>query len=517
MRERRLSARISWWSVVWCAIVLFVCTVLYTMSFHARTLQSYKRVLALEMAVLLGQGVDKLAIQGSASDWDRYAAVTDSAVRLANDRGDVLFEIGSPSFSITRMDAIIVKLSQQPFFANHSSSSLSNPVVWNDTYVWHDKTGTHHVIIASRRVKFLNGTSGTLQLFSLTDALMQETWRTMAWLAAIDVVVLALFALGMRWLTRRGLRPLKLLIDGIQEVEWRQSARIKLSNVPQEIESLQQSINQLLDRIDDGVKEQNRFIADASHELRTPLAIIAGHANLLRRWGHNNVRVWEPAVRNINSEVDRLQKLVNQLLVLARLEELPPRHVEGLTSAQLRELFQRLREDARVLRPDLDIVVRVHLTKNARAYIDADDLHQVLVVLMDNALRHTTDGYVELAAHGDEGMVRFTVTDTGEGIPEEVVAHVFDRFYRADGARKTESRGAGLGLAICKRLVESYQGRIYLRTKLGRGTTVIIRLPAQECPSPVFQSTDELVPKRYKKEKPRDDTGTSTDADATKH
>ncbi|MFB5188855.1 sensor histidine kinase [Alicyclobacillus fastidiosus] len=478
MIGRTLSARITWWSVVWCAIVLLIFTMIYTVSFHARSVQSYKHVLQLEMAALLGQGLDKIVEQDDSSNWERYVAVTDSAVRLTDDEGNVLFQIASPSFTSARIDQIVNSES-----GSGSDAQVSGPAgtqtKWDQSYQWHDGKGTHHAIVATRQVSFQNGTSGTLQVFSITDELAKETWRTFEWLAALDVLILALFAVGMRWFTRRGLRPLNLLMEGIQEVEWNQSPRLNLPKVPGEVESLQQSINQLLDRIDKGVQEQNRFIADASHELRTPLAIIAGHANLLRRWGRENVRVWEPAVRNINSEVARLQKLVNQLLLMAKLEEAPQRCVEGLTSADIQALFGQLRQDAAVLRPDLDIVVRVHMTSQARAFMDLDDLHQVLVVLIDNALGHTQVGRVELAAHGDEGMVRFTVSDTGEGIHPDVVPHVFDRFYRADAARGS-SRGSGLGLAICKQIVESYQGKIYLRSKPGRGTTVIVRMPMQE-------------------------------------
>ncbi|GMA65261.1 HAMP domain-containing histidine kinase [Alicyclobacillus fastidiosus] len=477
MIGRTLSARITWWSVVWCAIVLLVFTMIYTVSFHARSVQSYKHVLQLEMATLLGQGVDKLVEQDDSSNWERYAAVTDSAVRLTDNRGNVLFQITSPSFSSARINQIANSVASG--LDAGASGQSGTQTRWNQSYQWHDEKGTHHAIVASRQVSFQNGTSGTLQVFSLTDELAKETWWTFEWLTALDVLILALFAFGMRWFTQRGLRPLNLLMEGIQEVEWNQSPRLNLHRVPGEVESLQQSINQLLDRIDQGVQEQNRFIADASHELRTPLAIIAGHANLLRRWGRENVRVWEPAVRNINSEVARLQKLVNQLLLLAKLEEAPQRRVEGLTSADIQALFAQLRQDAAVLRPDLDIVVRVHMTSQARAFMDEDDLHQVLVVLIDNALRHTQEGRVELAAHGDEGMVRFTVSDTGEGMHPDVVPHVFDRFYRADAARAS-SRGSGLGLAICKQIVESYQGKIYLRSKPGRGTTVIVRMPMQE-------------------------------------
>ncbi|WAH38098.1 sensor histidine kinase [Alicyclobacillus dauci] len=464
-----------WWSIMWCAVILMVYTTLYTVSFHTRSIQSYKRVLQLEMATIMGQGIDKMAVQSVSSDWERYVAVTDSAIRLTNANGDVLFETGSPIFSDERMRQISSAIQPQ-------TSAKASPlaVQWSRSYFWRDQNGMHHVLTATTAVQFANGTRGELQVFSLTDALRGQIWQTLKVLLVIDVLVLALFAVGVRWLIHHGLRPLRRLIEGIQAVEWKQSERLSMRHLPSEVASLQQSINQLLDRIDDGVQEQNRFIADASHELRTPLAIIAGHANLLRRWGNQNTRVWEPAVRNIVSEVSRLQKLVNQLLSMAKLEASEVVPVDGLTAADIKKLFRQLQEDAKLLRPDLEIVWTVHLTSKSRAYMDHDDLRQVLIGLLDNAMRHTQNGgRIELSAHGDEGMVRFLISDNGEGIPPDVLPYVFDRFYRAEASRG-RGKGSGLGLSICKQVIESYQGKIYVRSQLGRGTSVIILVPIQQ-------------------------------------
>lgn len=479
MNRRSLSFRIVWWSILWCAVVLLIYTTLYTVSYYGRSIQSYKRVLQLEIAAIMGRSLDKTVVANASNDWERYAAVTDSAIRLTNDSGDVLFEIGSPMFTQKRIETIAAAIAKQP-----PSEGNPSQIHWSHPYHWRDANGTHHVMAASRMVTFVNGTHGDIELFSLTDSIKRETWRTFEILLVIDVLILILFGFGMHWLIRRGLRPLRKLIQGIQAVEWNQSERLSLTALPDEVASLQQSVNQLLDHIDEGVHEQNRFIADASHELRTPLAIIAGHANLLRRWGNKNSRVWEPAVRNIVSEVERLQKLVNQLLALAKLEEVPSFSFKGLTSVDIQELFYQLRQDAIVLRPDMHIELRVHLTSKSRAYMDHDDLRQVLVGLLDNAMRHTPEGgRIELMAHGDEGMVRFLVVDNGEGIPGNVLPHVFDRFYRAEAARG-RGKGSGLGLSICKQIIESYHGKIYIRSKVGHGTTVVILIPMQEHAEP---------------------------------
>jgi len=149
----------------------------------------------------------------------------------------------------------------------------------------------------------------------------------------------------------------------------------------------------------------------------------------------------------------------------------------GMGQAEMDEMFARLRDDALVLRPDLEIEVSVHLTSGGRVAIQPDRLRQVLVGLVDNAMRHTPQGgWIRLMAREESTTARITVSDSGEGIPEDVLPHVFERFYRGEAARR-EGQGAGLGLAISKQVVERYGGQIYVRSAVGKGTTVVIVLP----------------------------------------
>ncbi|MFD1674220.1 sensor histidine kinase [Alicyclobacillus fodiniaquatilis] len=476
MSRQSLKSRLIWWTIIWGGVILMVYTFVYMTTFQDRNFQSFKRVLQLEIENLVGQGVNNLANNEMTTDWQRYVEVTDSAIYLTDNQGTELFEVKSPLFNRVKMSDMINNLAKEQIPPPGKDITT---VFWRYPYKWHDKDGSHQVVAATRYVKFLNGTTGELTLFSLTDSLRHQMWQTLRLLLAIDFVILGLFALGMHRLIVRGLRPLGKLMEGIQAVEWKQSERLTLNRLPAELASLQQSINHLLAKIDTGVQEQNRFIADASHELRTPLAIINGHANLLRRWGNKNERVWEPAVRNIVSEVERLQRLVDHLLWMARTEDASAPSVPGMTSTELEMLFNQIRDDVVILRPMLQLDYMVHLTKDTRAYIDKDDLHQILLILIDNAQRHTPDGgRIELMATGDEMAVRFTVSDNGEGIPQDVLPHVFDRFYRADDGRG-RGKGSGLGLSISKKIVEIYEGKIYVHSRVNKGTTVVILIPMQ--------------------------------------
>lgn len=478
-RRQSLQSSMFWWSTFWCAVIFIVFTVLFMITFSRDNLEAYKRVMRLEMATLLGQGVDQLAQSDTSGSWDRYVAVTDSVIRLTDSSGNVLFQIGSPLFTDNRIQHIVAALPPQP------TNVPWNQLNWSYPYRWRDASGTHQVVAVTEGVTFLSGSRGELELFSLTDPLRQERDRILSILVGVDAFVFALYVLGMNVLLRRGFQPLTRLMEAIRAVEWKRSDRIQLVSLPPELASLQSSVNQLLERIDKSVQEQNRFIADASHELRTPLAIVAGHANLLRRWGNQNQRVWEPAVRNIVWEVERLQKLVNQLLTMARMEvSVPTTQIPGLSVADIRALFVQLEEDTQLLRSDIHLFMSVDVPVDMRAYILADHLRQIFVGLLDNAMRHTQEGgHIQLSAVAQGDMVRFAVTDNGEGIPADVLPNVFDRFYRADSTRAI-SRGSGLGLSIGKQLVESYGGSIEALSKVGEGTTILFFIPNHPSDTP---------------------------------
>ncbi|WP_304595786.1 sensor histidine kinase [Alicyclobacillus sendaiensis] len=470
--RRSIEGTLLIWSTVWCAVVLFLFTAVFMVSYEATSLVGQKRIMELEMATLLGQGADRLAEEAVTTTWDRYAAATDSVIRLTDAQGDVLFQIMGPVFTAAVVDDIAARVPMPAQGPNFTKPHWSNP------YAWRDATGYHRVLALTEGVRFENGSYGQLSIFALLDPIRQAGLHMLEVFLVLDAAVIALFAVGMRVLIERGFRPLARLMGGIQQVEWRKAGRLTFPDLPPELMQLQESVNQMLDRIDVAMDEQRRFVADASHELRTPLAIIAGHANLLRRWGKDNPHVWEPAVRNIVLEVGRLQRQVDELLALSNLDQVDELPVGGgIGQEEMDELFARLRDDALVLRPDLEIEVSVHLTRGGRVAIQPDRLRQVLVGLVDNAMRHTPEGgWIRLMAREEATTARISVSDNGEGIPEDVLPHVFERFYRGEAARR-EGQGAGLGLAISKQVIERYGGQIYVRSAVGKGTTVVMVLP----------------------------------------
>jgi two-component system, OmpR family, sensor histidine kinase CiaH len=217
-------------------------------------------------------------------------------------------------------------------------------------------------------------------------------------------------------------------------------------------------------------ERQNVFVADASHELRTPLAVIRANAEFLQER--------EPAseeAAEIVSETDRLSTLVDSLLAVARGDRNGGVAYDEL---DLGAVVEGSAASMRALAAERGIALDVSAAPELRVKGSREQLRQLVVILVDNALRYTHEGgRVEVDVARRDGSAVMAVTDTGIGIPAEALQHVFERFYRADDARTRESGGAGLGLAIAEKLVDEHGGRIAAESTPGEGSTFTVTLP----------------------------------------
>jgi signal transduction histidine kinase len=218
-------------------------------------------------------------------------------------------------------------------------------------------------------------------------------------------------------------------------------------------------------------ERQKAFVGNASHELRTPLAVIKANAEFLQQAQPENAEV-----EDIVAEADRMSALVDALLALARGEKAEARQRErfdlGLVVETSVDTLKPLADERQV-----SLAVR-HDDADLRIDGDRDQIKQLMVILLDNALRYTGRGGsvdVDVLRSDGSGIVR--VSDTGIGIPQEAIGHVFDRFYRADDARNRDSGGVGLGLAIARELVDDHGGKIAVVSRPGEGSTFTVQLP----------------------------------------
>jgi two-component system OmpR family sensor kinase len=247
---------------------------------------------------------------------------------------------------------------------------------------------------------------------------------------------------------------------------------------------LGRALNRMLGRIERAFDQRTRselqlrqFLADASHELRTPVTTIRGYAELYQAGGLGADDELDEAMRRTGQEAVRMGKLIDDMLLLARLDQGRP-----LESApvDLAALVADAASDARAVDPARAITVTLDAEGPLMVRGDSDRLRQVIANLVGNALVHTPPGTaVDITASADEGEGRAVVcvVDHGPGMSDEAVAHAFERFYRADRSRSRQHGGTGLGLAIVQAIVTSHGGKVTLSSTEGEHTTARLELP----------------------------------------
>ncbi len=305
--------------------------------------------------------------------------------------------------------------------------------------------------------------------------------RAFAWqLAGAGAVVLAVGLAGGWFLSARVLRPLAAISTTASAISAANlSERIDTTAVDRELEELASVLNAMFGRLEAAFERQTRFTADASHELRTPLAILRSHAELaLSR--PRTPEEYRDSLETCLRATGRMTGLVEALLTLARADA----GKLDLRSASF-DFKQLVEETVKLFQP-LAEAKQVSLAAElnpATVRGDAGRLGQVVTNLLSNAVQYNRPGgKVHVHLRITSGKAVLSVADTGSGIPEADRSHLFERFYRVDKARTRASGGNGLGLAICKSIVEAHRGAIGFESELGRGSTFWVKLPTQSEP-----------------------------------
>jgi two-component system, OmpR family, sensor kinase len=291
-------------------------------------------------------------------------------------------------------------------------------------------------------------------------------------LIATAAVLAALAALGL-WLVRLGLRPLtEIELTAAAITAGDLSQRIDHPDPQTEVGRVGSALNTMLDRIEASDRRLRRFVADASHELRTPLTAVRAYAELFGRGAATHPDDLERSMTGITREAERMSLLVDDLLLLARLDEGRPLERKPV---DLASVVGEAVDAARVVEPEQPIESSL---EPATVTGDEVRLRQVLDNLLANARAHTPAGTpVSVALRRLDGSAELAVADHGPGLTEEQSTRVFERFYRADESRARSSGGAGLGLSIVAAVTEAHGGTARARPTPGGGVTFVITLP----------------------------------------
>lgn len=373
-----------------------------------------------------------------------------------------------------------------PFSASENLSNYHSPL---DAKAIDLEDDMHSVVeingvqvrVLTKPIRVEGHTIGHVQTAASMATVQTALDRLLTILGGGSIIALALSLLLGDRLARHTLRPVASIVSSAQQITEGNDLDRRISyDGPKhdELGRIVHSFNETLARLERSFNSQKRFVGDVSHELRTPLTTIQGNLDLLRMYKDPE------AIKNIQSEVERMSRMVEDLLLLAQVDsgQLPLK----LERIELNRLLLEVYNESLLLKQESH---QVHFEETDQLFIvgDADRLRQLFINLIANAIKFTSpQGEITMTLASDETTAHVLIRDSGIGIPQEDLAHIFERFYRVDKARTRAAGGVGLGLSIVHWIAEAHQGRIHVTSEMGRGTTFTIILPKETPPVTKF-------------------------------
>ncbi len=334
-------------------------------------------------------------------------------------------------------------------------------------------------IVGFRKIGNLNSPLGLVQLStsssSVEDIIFRQIYIFI--IAAFIVLIIGSIIAGKAF--KITLKPLYKMTDTVGDIDANQlNLRLPINNNQIEIDRLSVAFNNMMERIEISFnKEQEtrermrQFLSDASHELRTPLTSIHGFVEVLLRGAAKNEEQLDLALNSILMESDRLTKLVNDLLLLNRLDQ----HL----SQEMK--LESLQDIINEIYPQLEILcgkrsLKLDFEKNLKIIANRNQIKQVVFNLVQNSVNHTLekDGQIEISVENANKFAVIKVTDNGSGIQKDQLNKIFDRFFRSEAHRSRKQGGYGLGLSIVKSIVDAHNGKIEVMSEYGKGTTILV-------------------------------------------
>lgn len=328
-----------------------------------------------------------------------------------------------------------------------------------------------NVAVVTRPIIWQDGSVVTLQLSNNLVELSNTLTILFYVLLFASLIFLIPTFIGGNILIRFLLNPIHQLTQAMKEnIKGRKWQKIDLTNRSKdELFEMEATFNEMIDQLKDNYEKQEDFVSNASHELKTPIQIVKSYAQLIERRGKNNEALIQESVEAIDTEADRMKKLVEQLLALAKSK----REIEYTKVEFVQLVDHSVSTFKHAYAREIEFIKNV---ESMHVKGNADQLEQIVYILVDNALKYSEDKIiVSLFTHN--GEVIFSVKDFGKGVAEEEQERIFERFYRVDKARSRETGGTGLGLAIAKSITEEHQGKLTIDSIAGEGSTFTLVLP----------------------------------------
>jgi heavy metal sensor kinase len=450
-------------------VLLIVLTV-----FGTAVYVSMRHQLLALLDVALAEELDEISEEvQSAKDW------TSLSERLH--RGFAQHELYE--FQISRADGELLfqsdRLRPHRFFVpalpgqiNHAAFERPKPGARNISL---DTLGTLRLMTA-----FVPGPDGlvVVQVATSLASINRELNELFSVILLSGPLVLACALAGGYMLARKALAPVDRIVSTAEQITaTRLDRRIEVPHSDDELRRLVRTLNGMIARLEHSFEEIRRFTADAAHELRTPIAVLRTEAEVALRMPRAPEQ-YRRVLEDQLEELERLSRLAEQLLFLCREDA-------GLVPVArdrvgLLEVVEDVAEHMRVVAEAKGLTLQVDRIVPCHVNGDEDQLRRLLFNLLDNAIKFTpAQGAIKVETVRVDGKVRIVVADTGIGIPQEQLPHIFERFYRVDPARGRDTDGTGLGLAIARSIAEAHGGSIEVESKVGFGTRAIVTLPAK--------------------------------------
>ena len=389
----------------------------------------------------------------------RDPLVAGVVLRVVNEQGEVFIDTDSHYPTVEQFDEHIIK--DPPFWTNDDMEVAE----FQNAIVYRAKMNFTH-----------DNETVTLQFFRTITAQTDFFDRLKNILIAIDLIGL-MFAMGTGYIiSRKILRPISTMTKTAQEIAIENmSTRIPVNPVNDELTDLANTFNDMLNRLQVGITQQQQFVSNASHELRTPVTVIRGYSDVLARWGASDPEILKESIEAIQSETENMQQLIEQLLFLARSDQnRQPLNMQPLELSEIVEdVFHKMKKTTHTH--------TINMIHNEPAVVIADKvtIKQMLRIFLENAVKYTPEGGTVIVDSVKIGeFIKLSVSDNGIGISEEDQPKIFERFFRVNASSNEQKvSGTGLGLSIAKWIADQHDSKIELSSELGKGTTISVIIP----------------------------------------
>jgi len=333
-----------------------------------------------------------------------------------------------------------------------------------------------HVLYVAVPVMFRNEVVGSVLISTSIDDIYNETEDINRKLLTIYVTSILIIAIIIFLFSDFIFRPIgnftKAIID-MTKGDFKHKITI---NTNDEFKKMADAFNSMLLKLDQVDKQRNDFVANVSHELRTPLSSIKLLSESLLHQNETNILIYKEFLRDIDSEVDRLNQIIEELLALVDLDE--EKLKLNYKTTYINFLLEKIINKMKPLAQKKNISLTYKQSEKIQMKIDSDKIQQAVINIIHNAIKYTQDnGSVDVSLYLEENYVVIEIKDNGIGIPKSSLGNIFDRFYRVDKARTRNTGGTGLGLSIAHQIVTLHQGTIELESEVGEGSTFYIKIP----------------------------------------